>query len=418
MSCSRCGARAARPDARFCAQCGAPLGEPTGLLTGAPAGSAGPAGLAGPSGPTPGPAGPTPAPAADPAPVADPAPAGRRRGARLALAAAVVLVLAVAGTVLAVRRTGPSAPGGDTSPATVVRRAVAAAAAKDVDRLLDLVVPAEARPLRALVRAARAAPGSVPSSVPSSVPGLPGSGPSAGLGRLARPGPWLTQDPDRLRLRTDRPAPDLAFVTAAGATPAIAVVRQGARWYLSPTTTLLEAARRELGLPDPDFARSGRRPAGAARPGDVLGDLAAAVRRHDLPRAAGLFSQQELPELAAYYPVFAFDLGLGLAGVRESVRTVTTSVQPMSDGLTKVFLESVTTSTGARYSGGCLTGTATRRCVPARLAELTGLGTPFVVVGEEGGSWRIEPVATVIEYLRTVLADGDANALYRYLQGR
>jgi hypothetical protein len=45
------------------------------------------------------------------------------------------------------------------------------------------------------------------------------------------------------------------------------------------------------------------------------------------------------------------------------------------------------------------------------------LSTPFVVVGREEGTWRIKPVATVVEYLRTVLADGDRAALLRYLSG-
>jgi hypothetical protein len=334
--------------------------------------------------------------AAAPAP---PVPARRRR-TRLAVAAAVVVVLAVTGAAVALRRGGPSTASGDASPAAVVRRALAAAAAGDVDRLLALVVPAEARPLRAL---AAAAPASLVRGALAGAAGVPAPGPSTN-----------STEP---RLRTDRPAPDLALVTIDGGPSALAVVRRHGRWYLSPTTTVLEAARLRFHLAAPDFTPTGPRPAGAARAQDVLAALAATVRAHDLPRAAGLISQQELPELRAYYPVFAFELGLGLTRERESVTAVTTTTRPMSDGLTKVLVETVTTSTGRRYRDGCLSGTPPR-CVPPAVRSLTGLSTPFVVVGREEGTWRIKPVATVVEYLRTVLADGDRAALLRYLSGR
>ncbi|TAM85034.1 MAG: hypothetical protein EPN43_11925 [Jatrophihabitans sp.] len=452
MICPACGTDSGNAAAPLCARCGAPMPAPP--PAGPPAGWAPP-----PPGWAPPPAAPATEPRTSylstppsdawapvqPDPSAGPG-AGRRRVSRRALTASVgaVIVIAAGAVTAVVLTSANSGSGGADTPQAAVTGAVQAAVRQDIDGALSFVDPAERRTLSALVSAAR---GKVSrggllaaTGVPAPWVSVRASGVAAKVVAQHRSVAFVTLDAGTFEATIDEnkmpagarpthPVVEHRTATVQGqnlhtryghvdTSSSIAVVQVNGRWYLSPTTTALEQIRRSAGLPEPDFDAPAQLGPGARSPSDIYAGLAAALAAHDLRALAGFVSQSELPELAAYYPVFASQLTGSLQQASISVSDITTSTQQMSNGLVRVQLDSATVhgpSGDVTYSGDCVSGTAVgaRRCEPADFSRLTGWKSPFVVVGQDNGGWRIQPIATVMEYLREAEASGSANALYR-----
>ncbi|MGH3026511.1 MAG: hypothetical protein ACRDLR_08710, partial [Gaiellaceae bacterium] len=203
----------------------------------------------------------------------------------------------------------------------------------------------------------------------------------------------------------------------------VGVVEEDGRWYVSPTTTILEDFRRAVGLPEPDFNEPTPLDGGAASPKEVLSGLASAIQNHDLRRAAGFISSKDVPGISYYYGSFAAQLDLLLRFVETKVSDVDVSVEPMSNGLQKVvvlgFSASLRAPGGAggsvHYTSGCVTTPASDEpscSFGDMLQRFLGVDQPFVVVEKNSGKWQISPVATMLEYLRIFLTGGGMNAAY------
>jgi len=340
--------------------------------------------------------------------------------------------------------------GGAKSPEDAVRQAADGIVRQDVAKVLSVVNPNEVQTLGALVGAAR-------SEVSKS-----GLVQASGVVE-----PWLSLSIDGLSLKVDKPRDDVALVTVVGGSasatvdeskmptqirPAnpeqvhkhidlaqalrrsgengapqqlvFVVLKRGDRWYISPTTSILEEVRRSLDLPAPSFANPIPLEGGSDSPDGVLNGVVQAVQSGDLRAAAGYVSTTEVPGLAAYYSSFAAELTSLLQRLDGQIGALDSGVESMSNGLKKVTVYGVSLggtvpngpSGAAQYRAGCVTTQQLSRpaCVSSDFARLTGWKDPFVIVGKEGGKWQIKPIATALEYARSYLANGSINAAYAY----
>jgi hypothetical protein len=349
----------------------------------------------------------------------------------------IVVVLAGIGVgVYFLQRGDNSRSSGAASPVAAVRAAADAVAAQNVDQLLAATNPGETKTFGTLIDLAR---GKLTDTRIVAV-----SGPLIPILHLALRGPAL---------RVDQVNDDLAFVTIVGGSLsarlnqadepasirppdpvterasaalrsdlAIAVIKRDGGWFISPTTTLFEYLRRRAGLPEPDFGAPQTIAGGAASPQGALTGLLR-VQNHDLRAAAGFLSAQDVPELHYYYGTFSRQLVGGLARIVGQASAVRTTVTAMSNGLAKVTIGSAELrgrsrtgqSASARYRAGCITSTNDdeRHCIPIDFASLTGIDSVFVVTENDGGAWRISPIATMLEYARILVTRGNADAFYR-----
>jgi hypothetical protein len=365
-------------------------------------------------------------------------PVRRRRGRLAALLVSTAVLLAGIGVgVYYLQRSDTTASTGAANPVDAVRTAAAAVAGQNVDRFLGVVNPDETKTFGTLIDLAR---GKL-----TDTRLVAASGPLIPILHLAVRG---------LTLKAEQVNNDLAFVTVTGGTAAasvnqadepaairpphpvtkhastalhsdlaIAVVKRGGGWFISPTTTLFEYLRRHSGLPAPNFAAPQPISGGADSPQAALSGLLRAIQNNDLRGAAGYLSAKDVPALRYYYDTFAHQLAGGLAKIVGQASGLRTTVTDMSNGLSKVTIDSadlrVTTTSGdtgsARYRAGCIISTAdgARHCIPAGFSALTGIDSVFVVAENDGGTWRISPIATMLEYARILVTKGNVDAFYR-----
>lgn len=353
------------------------------------------------------------------------------------IAAAVAAVLAIALAVVFISGSSGSS-GGAASPEEAVRGVMSAVAAQDVAKALSYVNPSEIKSVGDVIGLLRHK--------------LAGTGIVSASGPLE---PFVHLSIADLRLNVDQAAPDVAFVTATAGTAttvvdgnqlpdklrpphprttrrttslatdgdSLAVVKVGAAWYVSPTTTLLETMRRRMGLPAPDFGATGELGGGATSPEGALTGMADAIARNDVRAAAGFISTKEVPELGAYYRSFAAGFLSGLDRVSVRVTNIDTTVQPMTNGLAKVVVNSADIEASAhgethtaQYRSGCLSSSGRTKCLPSLFTQISGIRDLFVVVENNGGKWQISPVATVLEYARILFSTVDENVIYRVLR--
>jgi hypothetical protein len=365
-------------------------------------------------------------------------PARPHRGRWAAVVASVAVVLAGIGVgVYFLQRGDDTRSAGAATPAGAVRTAAEAVAAQSVDELLAVTNPGETKTLGTLIDLARGK--------------LTDTGLIAASGPLI---PILHLATRGVALRTDQVNGELAFVTITGGTIsatlnqvdepaairpgspvrqhvaaglrshlAIAVIHSDDGWFISPVTTLFEYLRQRAGLPEPNFATPQPIGRGAPTPRAALTGMLSAVQNHDLRAAAGFLSEKDVPALQYYYGTFSRQLAAGLAGSVGRASAVRTTVTDMSNGLVKLTVDSarlrVTTTNGQRgsagYRAGCITSSIDREqhCIPSGFAQVTGIDSVFVVAENDGGAWRISPIATVLEYARIVITRGNADAFYR-----
>ena len=365
-------------------------------------------------------------------------PARPHRGRLVAVVASVAVVLAGIGVgVYFLQRNDDTRSAGAATPAAAVRTAAAAVAAQNVDGLLAVTNPGETKTLGTLIGLAR--------SKLADTRLVAASGPLIPILHLATRG---------VALRVDQVNGALAFVRFTGGTVsatlnqadepaairpanpltqhvalalrsdlAIAVINSDGGWYISPITTLFEYLRQRSGLPEPNFATPQPIGRGAPTPRAALTGLLSAVKDNDLHAAAGLLSEQDVPALQYYYGTFARQLAGGLGGIVGGASGIRTTVTDMSNGLVKVTVNSAGLRVRARngqrasaeYHAGCITSSIDREqhCIPNGFAELTGIDSVFVVAENDGGTWRISPIATVLEYARILITGGNADAFYR-----
>jgi hypothetical protein len=364
-------------------------------------------------------------------------PARPHRGRWAAVVASVAVVLAGIGAGLYfLQRGDDTGSAGAATPAAAVRTAADAVARQDVEALLAVTNPGETKTLGTLIGLAR---GRL-----TDTRLVAASGPLIPILHLATRG---------LALRVDQVNGELAFVTITGGTIsatlnqadepaavrpanpvtqrvtaalrsdlAIAVINSDGGWFISPVTTLFEYLRERSGLPEPNFAAPQAIGRGAATPQGALIGMLRAVQNNDLRAAARFLSEKDIPALQYYYGTFSRQLAGGLARVVGRASGVRTTATDMSNGLVKVTVESAelraTTnghSRSARYRAGCITSSIDREqhCIPNGFADLTGIDAVFVVAENDGGTWRISPIATVLEYARILVTSGNVDAFYR-----
>lgn len=395
------------------------------------------------------------APASPPAPPlwqpASPAgatpPGGQpRKRRKLLVAVPVVVAVAVAGGIaVAATRGAMGDTGGAATPEDAVRSAATAVGKQDVGALLSVMNPDEVRTLGPLLEMARqkVAP----------------SGVVQADGVLA---PWLSLTLTGITMTDDRPRPDVAMVTltggqaaasmdettmptvirsanprqirsagsiasdqtSGGGSPAgmrtIVVLDRGGRWFISPTTTVLEALRRQLRLPAPSFSSPTPLGNGASTPAGAVEGLMTSAQNGDLRSAAGYLSTKDLPGLGWYYNSFAGEITSALEQAPGSLSNLDTSVDQMSDGLQKVTVHAVSgqgRNGSFRYQSGCVVtpDSSHPSCLDGNVSRLTGLTDPFVVTEKDGGHWRVSVMATALEYLRVLVTKGNAEAAYMAL---
>jgi hypothetical protein len=206
--------------------------------------------------------------------------------------------------------------------------------------------------------------------------------------------------------------------TRAGST--IVVLDRGGRWFISPTTTVLETVRRQLRLPEPSFSAPTPLGSGASTPAGAVEGLMTAAQNGNLRSAAGYLSSKDLPGLGWYYNSFAGALTSALGRAPGNLANLDTTVQQMSDGLQKVIVHSVSgqgRDASFRYQSGCVVTPSSSQpaCLDGNVSRLTGLTDPFVVTEKDGGHWRVSVMATALEYLRVMLTKGSAEAAYMAL---
>lgn len=388
-----------------------------------------------PSGPIP--SGPIPSGAIPSGP--PPGRRGPRRGRLIALVASVVVIAAALGVGLFFMQTsGGHHQSGAATPQAAVRAAITAVEHQNIDAALATVDPAEVKTLGALIGLARQklSTTQVISASGLLVPGLTVtiSNPDMTVRQVNPELAFVTIHNVSARAAYDdhvlpaavRPTPArIEHAHSAGPIPfPIAVLKQDGGWYLSPTTTLLEVLRRSNGLPEPDFAAPVTLGGGASTPAGALTGLVSAVQNLNLKGAAGYISPAEVPALQYYYATFTKVVEHELSRVIGSVSNIHTTVSDMSDGLKKVTVDSADlrfsatdgTTVNGQYRNGCITAFGTGQqqdCFTSDFKHRTGIDTVFVVVENDGGTWRVSPVATVVEYARILIADGDIDAFYR-----
>lgn len=362
----------------------------------------------------------------------------RRRRGLIALIASVVVIAAALGlSLFFIERGSGNSTTGAASPAAAVRTAVAAIEHQDVGAALATVDPAEVKTLGAVIDLARQklADTQIISASGLLVPGLNVTirdlrtsvhqvNANLAFVTVSNASAAAAYDQRRLPAAVRPAVPRTERASAAGPLPfPIAVIKQDGGWYLSPTTTLLEELRRSAGLPQPEFTTPVTLGGGGSTPAAALTGLLSAVQNNDIKGAAGYISPAEVPALQYYYATFEHQVARGLSQVIGHISNVGTTVTDMSNGLKKVTIDSADlritatdgSSVSAQYRAGCITvrSVGEHNCFPSEFKRLSGIKDVFVVVENDNGTWRISPVATLVEYARILVSDGSINAFYR-----
>jgi hypothetical protein len=200
--------------------------------------------------------------------------------------------------------------------------------------------------------------------------------------------------------------------------PFVVTVKRDGRWFVSWTHTVAQYLVEVFDLPSARFGDVQVPQASeAARkdPKAAFVELLEAGGSLDVDTALGLVTRKGLEGLWAH-----LDAVEDLAGEAEKYVQIDVDVDPLEaeeqdlgGGRRKLIIRrlsgkvDVTGTEGERYdvefdlSGRCLRlrgDVDDRECVPDEFSELTGLDQAFVVMVKEDGVWRLDPMATVVEY--------------------
>lgn len=450
--CGSCGAQRHTPTQAFCHECGAQL---------APAPSAPPPQPVAP------PAQPVTHPVTQPVtqpgsdyavPAALPPTAGGRFPVgRVVGVGALVLALAGGGLV-GWQFLAPK--GGADSPEQAVRQFVDAAASQDVLGVLDMVAPAEVDGVDDLVSAARdrladedvtTTSGDLTDALTVTIEDLDVDADEVGddMARVVlRSGSYRVdydpgEVPDRLQFiadRYDQPKswsgdlleesgglPDANYRNEHP-DPFLMTQRVDGRWYVTAVGTFLDAmyagydAYDDSGIREPDYDAVGEdvEPVVGKDPEDVLGNIAEAASSGDVSELLANFPSDEVAAMRPYArtveDLFADD---GLT-FEVSVDGVDTDTEELGDGLTKVTVHSGTVygsysdedgyeaGGSADVDGRCFGATddygdTESTCIEGDVVDKTGLDSLYYVVREVDGGYQLDPIATAVDYARTVI---------------
>jgi hypothetical protein len=247
-------------------------------------------------------------------------------------------------------------------------------------------------------------------------------------------------DPDRTTVETD----DLVAEDEEGdeIEPFVVAVERDGGWYVSPLHTAAQYVVDGLGLANPDLP--------APDPGDGAEDPEAAVR--DLLTAAGSLDGEATADLAAgptgdvlraYASPLEEWVGAEVESAEVEIDTLQTEVGEREGGGRRVVvtaLEGTVTWTdpdegeeqtaSVVWDGTCLvTGDpeevealpederveASDFCLTDGWAQV-GVEDLAVVAVEEGGSWRIDPLATIGDYVTTIVPELTEAHVLRFLE--
>lgn len=205
------------------------------------------------------------------------------------------------------------------------------------------------------------------------------------------------------------------------------------KWFLSPSYTGAQYVVELYDLPGPDpdaapvpidggpFAES---------PEAALTALIEGASRLDVDLFTEGFTTR-LPFLAAYEDALDELLDLARDATPElrdtdiEVEDIEVTAEALADGRTKVSLDRLELdlsyegeSATIELDGDCLRSTGSGSddaCLPGTFAEHSGLDGFFVVMAEEAGGWRLDPTATLLEYARQLVLTPDVTVLARAL---
>ena len=226
--------------------------------------------------------------------------------------------------------------------------------------------------------------------------------------------------------------------------PAITLttIRQGGRWYVSPTYSLLESWRQDSGLPSPNFGVDlAKVSTGAPTPEAAVNALSTAVQSFDVSKMIDLLSPDELGgAFRRYRQAIVVGTEDYFSDVRRNVsfrvNELQTSVLNKHGGTADVAISSAngTAAYGRdsarwRLEGTCLnvTGSSDRsnECL-AQINPEAGSATladsvpsAFVSVTNHHGKWYVSPVQTLLRYgelLVQKLTDRQALAMFNARQ--
>jgi hypothetical protein len=355
-------------------------------------------------------------------------PPKRGRGKLIAAAATAAVVVAGVATGVVLLRGSDKAdkPQGASSPQELATRIADALTDLDQQALLKLLDPGEFKTIGTLVDAAttRAKKEGLPdrsadarNAVSLKITGLTTSveQPAADLAFITITAGQYSATIDPAKLRGGRGVPGKGPQTRSGSlqneTP-LAAVKVDGKWYFSPTTTALEAARIESELPEPDWSHPAEL-SGAESPEAVLPAALDAISKQDVKAGVGLVAADEVPALRYYFTSFPEQ------GPQEdfsfSTSNLRTHVDDLSNGFKKVVVDSVDfsatsgdeTQTGS-LKGLCVTVDGQQSCSPPEFTNVLG-DELFTVVSKGPRGWQLNPIATYVEEIRLAVTNGSTN---------
>jgi hypothetical protein len=209
----------------------------------------------------------------------------------------------------------------------------------------------------------------------------------------------------------------------------LATVRRDGSWYVSIGYSIAEAARRQSGRPAPSFGH-GVPANGGSSPSAAVTELVRAATSYNLERAIELTPPGEMAALHDYAPLFLPEAEKAIADGTASAPSVKVTdlqlAEDTSGHRSMVTVKSFHADVVAGgehgtvdFDGKCLkvTGFADAPAIPCRPSSGTGALVPSpptslrLATVEEGGSWYVSPVRTVLDNLLAMLHGLDPNAL-------
>jgi hypothetical protein len=453
--CGSCGAQRQTPDQAFCQACGTPLTSAAPVPAQVPAQVPAPV----PAHPT---MHPTMHPAADYAvPAAlPPRPRGRLHLGRVVGIGVVALAL-VGGGFVGWQFLGPK--GGADSPEQAVRQFVDSAVSQDVLGVLDMVNPGEVEGLDDLVSAARdrladeditTKSGDLTDALTVSVDHLDLKidelGDFAARVELQSGSYRVEYDPsevpDRLEFVSDEypdsktwsgdlvedlgySLPDANYQNDEP-DPYLMTSKIDGRWYVTALGTYLDwflgvyddSEFDDAGIRPPDYDAIGEdvEPVVGKDPEDVLDNLADAASSGDIEHMLANFPGDEVvalrPYARTYEDIFADDGST----YDVSIDDVDTDVEDLGGDLTKLTVrngiaygtysdnDGYEESGSASIDGRCVSAAEDGYdqdsfCIEGDVVEKSGIDSFFLVLRKVDGGYQVDPIATAVEYARTVI---------------
>lgn len=373
----------------------------------------------------------------------------------------VVALALVGGGVVGWQFLGPK--GGADTPEQAVRQFVESAASQDVLGVLDMVNPGEVAGLDDLVSAARdrlaeeditTESGDLTDALTVSVDDLDLKidelGDFAARVELESGSYTVEYDPaevpDRLQFIADEypdsktwsgdlvedlgyELPDANYRND-GPDPFLMTAKIDGRWYVTAMGTFLDsflgpisdAEYDDAGIRPPDYDAIGEAPdpVVAKDPEDVLDNLADAASSGDIEQVLANFPSDQVAALRPYARTYEDVFAEDGATFDVSVDDVDTDVEDLGGDLTKLTVRNGTVygiyidadgydeGGSASIDGRCASAAEDGYdpdgfCLEGDVVEKTGIDSFFLVLRKVDGGYQVDPIATAVEYARTVI---------------